>query len=63
MNPESTTHLERRMKRWGKPIRIAIPVLLLVAAWMSCDGHRTVALVLLLASIAGQLTLATYDVE
>jgi hypothetical protein len=46
---------------WTKALRIVNPILLFIAVWMIVDGHRTAALVLLLLSLAVQLTAISYE--
>jgi hypothetical protein len=46
---------------WVKVLKIANVILLLIAMWMTADGHRTAAMVLLLSSIATQLTRMTLE--
>lgn len=48
-------------RNWIDGLRIANPLLLLVAVWMNFDHHRTAALVVMLASLAGQLIAITLE--
>jgi hypothetical protein len=57
---ENVPHTSMRM-HWTKALRIVNPILLFIAVWMIVDGHRTAALVLLLLSLAVQLTAISYE--